>query len=72
MFVVGGESLIDLVQEPLGPGWHGADDRASGRLALQLRHRAVASWATTPGYLCPISEDGVRHLPARATCTRRA
>ena len=71
MFVVGGESLIDLVQERPGAGRRGADDRACGRVALQLRHRARQA---RQRHRLPLPDQPrrLRHATCCGPSTRRA
>lgn len=57
MFVVGGESLIDLVQEPLGPD---GIIRMSAHQGGSPYNCAIAlsKLGNDTGFLCPISKDG--------------
>jgi fructokinase len=57
MFVVGGESLIDLVQEPLGPD---GVIRMSAHQGGSPYNCAIAlsRLGNDTGFLCPISKDG--------------
>lgn len=57
MFVVGGESLIDLVQEPLGPD---GVIRMSAHQGGSPYNCAIAlsKLGNDTGFLCPISKDG--------------
>jgi len=57
MFVVGGESLIDLVQEPLGPDGviHMTAHQGGSPYNCAI---ALSKLGNDTGFLCPISKDG--------------
>lgn len=57
MFVVGGESLIDLVQEPVGPDGivHMTAHQGGSPYNCAI---ALSKLGNDTGYLCPISKDG--------------
>lgn len=57
MFVVGGESLIDLVQEPLGPDGviHMTAHQGGSPYNCAI---ALSRLGNDTGFLCPISKDG--------------
>jgi len=57
MFVVGGESLIDLVSEPRGPGGtiHMTAHQGGSPYNCAI---ALSRLGNDTGYLCPISKDG--------------
>lgn len=57
MFVVGGESLIDLVQEPLGPDGiiHMSAHQGGSPYNCAI---ALSKLGNDTGFLCPISKDG--------------
>src|SRR4051794_16537956 len=57
MFVVGGESLIDLVSEPLGPAGiiHMTAHQGGSPYNCAI---ALSKLNNDTGYLCPISADG--------------
>ena len=57
MFVVGGESLIDLVQEPLGPDGVIQMSAHQGGSPYNCAI-ALARLGNDTGFLCPISKDG--------------
>src|SRR5688572_27311586 len=58
MFVVGGESLIDLVQEPLGPDGviHMTAHQGGSPYNCAM---ALSKLGNDTGFLCPISKDGL-------------
>jgi fructokinase len=57
MFVVGGESLIDLVQEPLGPDGVIQMSAHQGGSPYNCAI-ALSKLGNDTGFLCPISKDG--------------
>jgi fructokinase len=57
MFVVGGESLIDLVQEPLGPDGIIEMSAHQGGSPYNCAI-ALSKLGNDTGFLCPISKDG--------------
>lgn len=57
MFVVGGESLIDLVQEPLGPDGVIYMSAHQGGSPYNCAI-ALSKLGNDTGFLCPISKDG--------------
>ena len=58
MFVVGGESLIDLISKPVGPDGTRELVAKAGGSPMNCAI-ALASSATTAGFLCPISRDSL-------------
>lgn len=57
MFVVGGESLIDLVSQPVGADGQIHMDAHAGGSPYNCA-MALARLGNNTGYLCPISKDG--------------
>lgn len=57
MFVVGGESLIDLVPRPTGPDGVIHMEAHAGGSPYNCA-MALAQLGSETGYLCPVSEDG--------------
>lgn len=57
MFVVGGESLIDLVSKPLGPDGIIHMDAHQGGSPYNCAI-ALAKLGNSTGFLCPVSSDG--------------